>query len=94
MRITQITFSLMRTMPLMPISRDPGDEYANVKPLASCTIEFDADDDTRVTTSNAKVAQEIVTEAFNQAGEAVFNQIKEFSEEFRALYNPKPSKKK
>jgi hypothetical protein len=83
-------------MPLMPISRDPADEYANVKPFASCTIEFDEDDSMTVTLANAenlKRVKEAVTEAYNQAGEAVFMQIKEFSEEFRDLYKPTPSTK-
>ena len=92
MRITTITFSLMRTMPMFPITHDPADEYANVKPEASCTIEFDADDNTQYNEQNAKHLKEIVSEAFNVAGEQVFEQIAEFSKEFRELYaTPKKS---
>jgi hypothetical protein len=65
-------------MPLAPITGEKDDEYANIKPFASCTVELDDNDD--------------VKEAYNMAGEAVFEQIKEFREEFIALYKPTKGK--
>lgn len=42
MYIKSVTFSIAKTTPLFPITKNAGDQYANVRPMASCTIEFDA----------------------------------------------------
>lgn len=77
MRITSVTFSIGRAMPLQPISGRAEDAYASVKPMASCTVELDAGDD--------------VAEARTLARSTAFEEMQSFSTEFRALYKPKES---
>jgi hypothetical protein len=76
-------------MPLYPITGRKEDEYANVKPFASCTVEFDADEQTELTKENLEVAKAIVNEAMEHAQSAAFTSVAAFSKEFRARMRPK-----
>ena len=73
-------------MPLYPISKRKEDEYANVKPFASCTVAFDADEATHITKANLEIAKAIVMQAMDHAQSVAFVSIAEFSKEFRELY--------
>jgi len=73
-------------MPLFPISHDPADEYANVKPTASCTVQFDADENTSLTKANLEAAKKLVDDAMSHAMDITFARVAAFGEEFRALY--------
>jgi hypothetical protein len=84
MRVEKITFSLTRTMPLFPITRNPADEYANIKPFASVTIEFD-DEDTKVE------AKELINEAFDRASDIALKQIAAFAADFKSYYDNQKS---
>ena len=72
MRISSVTFSIGRTMPLQPISRRPEDAYANVKPTASCTVLLDEGDD--------------VDAAKTLARDTAFAEMQNFSRDFREMY--------
>lgn len=89
MRIKEITFSVTRAMPLYPISKRKEDEYANVKPFASCTVEFDMDDPTEITKANLEIVKAVVMEAMSHAKSVAFTSVVEFSKEFRELYKTK-----
>ena len=74
MRISEITFSLEKTTPLYPLTGDPADEYANVKPRASCTIEFEKD-----------APNQPVEIAWEEAREQVLSQLVLFHQDLLAL---------
>lgn len=76
-------------MPLYPISGDKADEYANVKPFASCTVEFDENDATEIYKENLETAKAIVVEALEHAQGLAFDSVSQFSKEFRELYKAK-----
>lgn len=76
-------------MPLMALTRDKHDEYANVKPFASCTVMFEASDDVDVTKANIKRMKEVVTEAFFEAQGIVYEQIQSFGADLQELYADK-----
>lgn len=83
--IKQVTFSIVRTIPLMPITGDPADEYANVKPFASCTVEFDHDE-VDLKKSDAATVKQIVKEAYDEAASRCYEQMLDFKRELVQQY--------
>jgi hypothetical protein len=88
-----VTFSIERTMPLFPLSGDKADEYANMKPMASCTVEFDANDDTTVNKANLERAKELVNEAMDHAQSVAFSQISDFRKAIVEMYEAKAKRR-
>ena len=86
MRIRSATFSITRTIPLAPITGDPGDEYANIKPFASCTVEFNDDECDMTNKANADAVKAMVKEGFALAASRAFDQMKDFRTELLELY--------
>lgn len=72
MKFQTVTFTLGRIIPLFPLSGDPADEYANLRPEASATVVIEEGDNP--------------TEAFEAARSVVVTQLHDFSVEFRTLY--------
>jgi hypothetical protein len=86
LKVLQITFSIGRAMPLQPISGRRDDEYANIKPHASCTIAFEDNDCTQITDENMPQLHELLERAYTTAANTCFEQLATFSKEFRELY--------
>jgi hypothetical protein len=76
MQVSQVTFSIASTMPL-------SQQYANVKPFASATVTFDADEPCDPETP---AGQALIKQAYATAQDAVLSQIAQFRQDFRALY--------
>jgi hypothetical protein len=54
MNIRTISFTLAKTTPLEPITRNDADRYANVKPAAHVEIELADGDDVNVAFAHAR----------------------------------------
>jgi hypothetical protein len=67
MKIRTIAFTLEKTTPLEPLTRNDADRYANVKPAAHVEIEIDEDD------GDAAIAQ-----AWELARNTCFNELVAF----------------
>ena len=85
MRVRSATFSITRTIPLAPITGDPADEYANIKPFASCTVEFD-DDECDFTKVDRDAIKAIVKAGYDEATSRAFEQMQDFKRELLDLY--------
>jgi hypothetical protein len=72
MTIKEVTFSIEKTTPLMPLTGDPADQYSNVKPRASCTITLANDSE--------------LDEAFQIAQDSCFDQLAKFHADFVAAF--------
>ncbi len=72
MRVSAVTFSISRTIPLQSITGKPDDAYANIKPMSSVTVEIDPQDD--------------VKKALKLAQDTAFAELVEFSKSFRELF--------
>ena len=86
MRIDKIVFSIAKTTPLYPLTGDPDDQYANVKPFASCTIEFEPKD---VTDPKTKIGQATIAKAYDQAQEVCVGQLAKFHRDFKKMVRGK-----
>ncbi|MGH7744051.1 MAG: hypothetical protein ACREQ5_04425 [Candidatus Dormibacteria bacterium] len=74
MFVSQITFSLGKTTPLQPITGYAEDQYANVKPDATCTVTFAPEEcDPRT-----KAGQKLLAEAFALAQDAAAAELVQF----------------
>ena len=82
MHVEKLTFSVGRTMPIYPLSLNRDDEYANIKPFASVTIAFDADE----ANLNKAEFKKIVEDAFDKSAKLAFEEIYKFGQEFRELF--------
>lgn len=85
MRVRSATFSITRTIPLAPITGDPADEYANIKPFASCTVEFN-DDECDLSKVDRDTMKAIVKAGFDEAASRAFEQMQDFKRELLDLY--------
>jgi len=85
MRVRSATFSITRTIPLAPITGDPADEYANIKPFASCTVEFN-DDECDLSKVDRDTMKAIVKAGFDEAASRAFEQMQDFKRELLELY--------
>lgn len=81
MFVREITFAILKTTPLQPLTGDMGDQYANVKPHASVTVAFaEAECDP---TTNA--GQALMEQAYSTAQDACLAQLIRFHEDFCAM---------
>ena len=69
----------------MPITNDPADEYANVKPFAACTVEFDPGE-VDLKKLDKETVKQIVKEAFDEAASRAFEQMVDFKRELLTQY--------
>ena len=93
MRIRSATFSITRTIPLAPITGDPADEYANIKPFASCTVEFD-EEECNFTSKSAEAIKAIVKAGYDEAASRAFEQVLDFKRELLELYKTSKASRK
>jgi hypothetical protein len=84
LRITELTFSLANTIPLQPITGDPADAYANVKPHISAKIEFDDE----IADPESDAGKAVLDQAFEHLFDAVFSKMLTFRAEFREFAKP------
>lgn len=75
MQISAITFSIEKTTPLEPVTGNPDDRYANVKPAATVTVQIDRGDDLPV--------------AWDWARNECFEQLVKFHEDLLAAVHAK-----
>jgi hypothetical protein len=75
--ITEITFSIARTMPLYPLTRHEDDQYANVKPHVSAKAIIDGD-----------ATKDVIDRAFEQLRNVCYEQLAIFKDEFTKGVKP------
>lgn len=83
MKVTTITFTLDRSIPVMALSGREADRYASIRPAASVTIEG-------VDAPVSADGLDSIREAFDFAADRCFEQLKEVGDALRELYRPKP----
>jgi len=84
MFISELTFSLGNTIPLQPITGDPGDAYSNVKPHISAKATFgptECDPDT-------PEGQALLDNAYENLSGIVFGKLLSFRKEFKEFARP------
>jgi hypothetical protein len=84
MYLTELTFSLGNTIPLQPITGDPGDAYSNVKPHISAKVVFgptECDPDT-------PAGQALLDNAYENISGIVFRKMLQFRKEFKEFAKP------
>jgi hypothetical protein len=73
MQVREVTFSIEKTTPLAPLTKDPDDQYSNIKPRASVTITLERG--------------ESVGDAFERAQTLCLEQMASFHADFVAMLN-------
>jgi hypothetical protein len=86
MRFRSITFSVENTIPLDTLSGNEKHKYANIKPKASVTVEFDSLDNIEITKANLERARSIVVEAFDEAQKLAHQEIIDYRAEMKELF--------
>lgn len=82
MQVRSITFVLGRSIPLQPISGDPADQYASVRPSATVTVDLDSAEGNTATEEGRK----FIASAFDEAATLCFNEITQFNKDLRQTY--------
>lgn len=82
MKVTSITFKLGRTIPLMPLSNDQADQYANARPEASVTIDLTKND----ADPAVEAGKKMIDDAFEFAAELCFERLKDFMIDLSQVY--------
>lgn len=83
MKVRTISFTVGRSMPVMPLSGRADDQYASIRPSASVTIEIDSNEASDPTTA---AGTETIKKAFDEASTLAFQEMADFGIELRKLY--------
>jgi hypothetical protein len=93
MRVKQVTFQLENTIPLQPWTKDPGDQFANLRPQCGVTIVFDENDNTELSKTNLEAAKQVIQDAFDEAMGEAWRALTVFRNETREQLKPKDSRR-
>jgi hypothetical protein len=89
MKVTTITFTLDRSIPVQTLSGREADRYASIRPAAAVTIEgIDAD----LSVDQLDSSTATIRAAFDYAADRCFEQLKEVHDALRDLYKPQRSR--